>query len=294
MTVRGLSKKRYSGLKRIYKAATRTDWIMALCSVCLLVVAATAAVISYFQWHEMHAGGADTHELAESAKAQADAVKAEADSMKSLAERTLRQAEATDKLAEQAEKSASASIQSARDADISTKATKDMVKLSEKTLENAKLNIQLDQRPWISITSVRLTKFQANSKIEAQVGFLNSGRSPALRISIIGTVLSLDNKIEPNFLPIGPDSSAKAFRAIPPQGSNVWTQDSLQIIGDDEKDRIEHLFHIIWVSGYIRYYDAFGDVHVTQFCGYTRDRPATSKITEGMDLYLCLTNGEMD
>jgi hypothetical protein len=267
---------------------------MALCSVCLLAVAVTAALISYFQWHEMHTGGADTHELAQSAKAQADAVKAEADSMKSLAERTLRQAEATDKLAKQAEISASASIQSARDADMSTKSTKEMVRISEETLENAKLNVQLDQRPWISVTSLKLTKFQANSKIEAQLVFLNSGRSPALHISIIGAVLSLDNKTEPSFLPIGPESDARAFRAIPPQGSNVWTQDSVQSIGDEEKDRIERSFRVIWVSGYIRYGDTFGGIHVTQFCGYTRDRTVTSKITEGMDLHLCPTNNGMN
>ena len=123
MVVEILSKKISQGLKRVFAKATPADWIMAFCSVCLLAVAVTAALISYFQWHEMHTGGADTHELAQSAKAQADAVKAEADSMKSLAERTLRQAEATDKLAMQAEISASASIQSARDADISTKST---------------------------------------------------------------------------------------------------------------------------------------------------------------------------
>jgi len=294
MIIQVLSKKGYSRLKKIFKAATLADWIMALCSVCLLVVAVTAALISYFQWREMHTGGVDTHELAQSAKAQADAVKAEADSMKSLAERTLRQAEATDKLAKQAAISASASIQSARDADISKNATKDMVKISENTLENAKLNVQLDQRPWISVTSLKLTKFQPNSKIEAQLVFLNSGRSPALHISIIGIVVFLDNKIEPNFILTGTESDARAFRAVPPQGTNTWTEDSVQSIGDEEKDRIERSFHTIWVSGYIRYGDTFGGTHITQFCGYTRDRTVTSKIAEGMDLPLCSSNNGMD
>jgi hypothetical protein len=283
-----------SRFEKFFKEATLADWIMAFCTTCLLFVAGIAACISYFQWREMHSGGVDTHDLAIAAKAQADATKAEADSMRDLAERSLRQAEATDKLAKQAEISASASIQSARDADISAKATKDMASISAETLKNAKENAQLDQRPWLSVGSLRLTKYQTDSKLETILIFTNSGRSPALHVSIVGSISSLDKKINPTFFNIAPNSDATAYRSVPPQGTDIWTTESIKLIDADEKDKIDHFSHIIWAVGFIRYEDAYGTPHVTQFCGYTRDKIKNSKINEGMDLNLCSDNNGMN
>lgn len=294
MTFHDFRVKVAAKLRRILKEATLTDWIMAISTVCLLIVAVIAACISYFQWHEMHTGGVDTHELALAAKAQADATKAEADSMHDLASRALRQAEATDKLALQAEKSAAASVQSARDADVSARATKDMAAISAATLDNAKQNAQLDQRAWLSISTMRLTKFQADAKLETQLVFSNSGRSPALHVSVVGAVVVMDKAVDPNFLSVAPASDFTALRAMAPQVANTWTRESERPIGSEDKDRVEHGTSIIWAWGFIRYDDTFGVTHITQYCGYTRDRVGSAKIVEGMDFYLCPTNNGMN
>lgn len=55
-------------ISKLSAGATRTDWIMAISTVLIFFVAVIAAAISFFQWREMHNGGADTHELAVAAK----------------------------------------------------------------------------------------------------------------------------------------------------------------------------------------------------------------------------------
>lgn len=268
---------------------------MAIATVCLLGVAVIAAGISYFQWREMHEGGVDTHDLAKAAKAQADATKAEADSMRDLAERSLRQAKATDELAKQSETSAKAAIESARDADISASATKSMAATSSEALDNARQNEQLDQRPWIAVTSLRLTKFQADAKLEAQLVFTNSGRSPALNVSVVGKVLNLDQKADPDFLLIAPAGDFTNFRATPPQGGNTWTADSGKPLEAADKEGVEKHRRTVWTFGFVRYEDTFGKAHVTQFCGYTRSGGVESaKVTEGMNLNLCPNQNGMD
>lgn len=275
--------------------ATLTDWIMAVSTVCILFVAAIAACISYFQWREMHSGGADTHELALAANAQAGATKAEADAMRELAERELRQAEATDELARQAEKSASAAVASARDSDVSAKATKEMAAISAASLENARQSERLDQRPWVYVSSLRLTKFQADSKIEAHLAFGNSGRSPALHMEVIGNLFVAEKATNPDFLAPGPLANFVSLRALAPQGGNDWTFESKKALGADEKSEVERFSRVIWFWGFIRYDDAVGASHLTQFCGNTLNNGVDSrKVSEGMELGLCPNQNGMN
>jgi len=295
MSFRELASKCGSRFRRILAETALPDGIMAFSTACLLLVGVIAAGISYFQWHEMHMGGVDTHDLAQAAKVQADATKAEADSMKELATRALRQAEATDRLAVQAEKSAAASIQSARDANVSARATKEMADTSAESLENAKESAHLDQRAWLAMTSLRLTRFQPDKKLEAQIIFTNSGRSPALRVSIIGTVLLLDGKTEPSILPLAPPEDFTQLRAIAPQSGNTWTQTSTKLLTAEEKEEVGKGSRTIWAWGFVRYEDTFGIAHVTQFCGNTRVKGIeTTPVQEGMDLNLCPNQNGMN
>jgi hypothetical protein len=295
MTIKEELSKVQVHVAKLIEEAAITDWIMAFSTVCLLLVAIIAASISYYQWREMHTGGADTHELALEAKAQADATKAEADSMKDLADKSLRQAEATDKLAAQAEKSAAASIQSARDADISARATKDMAAISARSLEYAKESARLDQRAWLAVTSLRLTKFQADKRLEAQLLYTNSGRSPALRVSIVGVVLILDPKVRPDFLNLAPAEDFTALRSVAPQGVNNWTKPSERPLTEEEKDAIGRGTRIAWAWGFVRYEDMFGTSHITQFCGNTAVKGIeSSPIQEGMELNLCPNQNGMN
>lgn len=288
MGLQGAILKKRSVLRKLLAEANLTDCVMAFSTTCLLIVALIAAGISYFQWREMRSGGVDTHELALAGKAQADATKAEADSMKDLAEREMRQAEATDALARQAEKSATASIKSAQDADISARATKDMAAISAESLKYAKENAQLDERAWLAITSLRLARFQQDKKLEAQIGYSNSGRSPALRVTIVGAVFVLDLGTNPVFLDLAPLGDFTALRAIAPQTGNTWTHKGEKPITAEEREQVGNGTKVIWVWGFIRYDDTFGLSHVTQFCGNTSVNGMDSlPIQEGMELNLC-------
>jgi hypothetical protein len=160
MGLHNLRLKAFVRLRKSVEDAKLTDWIMAISTICILLVAIVAAGISYYQWHEMHGGGIDTHELALAAKAQAEANKAEAEAMKNLADRAEKQAEASDKLARQSAISAQAAIKSARDADISAQATKSMAGTAETSLRVAQKNEELDQRPWVAVTALRLARLR--------------------------------------------------------------------------------------------------------------------------------------
>jgi hypothetical protein len=275
--------------------ATLTDWIMAVSTVCIFFVAVIAAGISFFQWREMHSGGTDTHDLALAAKAQADATKAEADAMRDLAARALRQAEATDNLVREAQRSASAAVESAKDADVSAKATKDMEAISAASLENARQSERLDQRPWVYVSSMRLTKFQSNSKFEAHLQFGNSGRSPALHMEVVGNLVIMNKSANPDFLPPTPLTSYISLRALAPQGGNDWTFESKKVLSADDKDDVERSSQVIWFWGFVRYDDAVGVPHLTQFCGNTLSNGVVSrKASEGMELSLCPNQNGMD
>jgi multidrug efflux pump subunit AcrA (membrane-fusion protein) len=275
--------------------AKLTDWITALSTVCIMAVAIVAAVISFYQWHEMHTGGTDTHSLAEAAKAQAEANRQEAIAMKNLSDRALQQAQATDKLAEQAEKSANAAAKSAKDADVSASATKSMASTAADSLAAVRQNEALDQRAWIAVTSMRLTSFKSGETIQSQVMFENSGRSPALDVNVRHETVILDRGLSPLFLAVWDKSVLDAVRALAPQVSNTSSKETTWILKSSDNDDVEHFSKTVWVWGSIEYRDAFGNNHSTHFCGYTENNGARSaKVTEGMELHICPQNNTMD
>jgi hypothetical protein len=54
--------------------------------VAIVILTIGIVIVSGLQWHEMHSGSADTHDLAMAAKAQADAAKAQADRMSNMSD----------------------------------------------------------------------------------------------------------------------------------------------------------------------------------------------------------------
>lgn len=207
--------------------------------------------------------------------------------MKDLANKALLQAKATDKLAAEAEKSASASIQSTKDADVSAKATKDMAAISAASLENARQSERLDQRPWVYVSSMRLTKFQSDSKFDATLQFANSGRSPALHMELVGQLTIMNRSENPDFLFTIPRTSFISLRALAPQGGNDWELESKTVLKASEKDEIERSSKVVWLWGFILYDDAVGAKHLTQFFGSTFINGIDSKkVSEGMELGL--------
>src|SRR5579872_5173805 len=85
------------------------------------------------QWQEMKTGGADTHDLAVAAKAQADASKIQADNTVKLAQAAVEQAAATKALADDAKQQADAAVTSANTA--------------RRSLQISSQQFRADQRP---------------------------------------------------------------------------------------------------------------------------------------------------
>ena len=114
---------------------------------------------------------------------------------------------------------------------------------------------------------------------------------PALHVQIVNVINLLGKKEAPQFLqPV----SGVAMRALAPQGENANTKDSDFYLTAESEEEVEHFTRTIWAWGYIRYDDAFGNPHLTQFCGFTRNEFPSAKITEGMELFLCSDNNSMN
>jgi hypothetical protein len=128
-------KEQMSGFER-----STLRWTMAS----FIVILATALFIA-LQWHEMHAGGQDTHDLAVAAGKQADAGGKQADRMKDFADRMKDQADRTKELAEQAKVQAAA---------------------AQKSADIAHDALTRSARPWVGVDSVRLTE---------PIGFIQAG-----------------------------------------------------------------------------------------------------------------------
>jgi hypothetical protein len=108
------------------------------------------AILSGLTWWEIHTGGTDTHDLAIQAKNQADRTKTIADQ-----------------------------------AVIQANAAKSAAITAERALTQSSKIVQLDERPWVYISSFALTAEPEVGKEPPKISFFptNSGRTPALNIT---------------------------------------------------------------------------------------------------------------
>jgi hypothetical protein len=142
-------KKQMSGFERSTLGWTRASFI---------VILATGIFIA-LQWHEMHSGGQDTHDLAVAAGKQADAASKQADRMKDQADRT-----------------------------------KELVAAAKQSADTAHETLTRSVRPWVGVDSVHLTEpigfikagdekdptYFVSGSIEITIK--NYGSSPALSV----------------------------------------------------------------------------------------------------------------
>ncbi len=157
--------------------------------IAIVVLTVGIVAVSALQWHEMHAGSADTHDLAIAAKAQADAARAQAGA-------AAKNSDETHNLAEEAKLQAMAAKQAADAATSAATTSADSLVLAE--------------RPWVRIKHriVRPLTFDepawkgAVARIVIEDTLENVGPTVALN------VLSWEDVI-----PIDPDHSTRTARA---------------------------------------------------------------------------------
>lgn len=224
-------------------------WMIRFTGV-IAFAAVVQGVIAYYQWtamsdqlaimdnqlREIREGGKDTHELAVSAKTQADSTKAVADS-------TLAQVEATNKLAKEAKRSADI-------AGMSLTASK---KLSEE-----------DRRAWVSVESVREIKPQIGKPLLFSVSFKNTGKTPGKRFSVIVSREITDKDREPTLE--DRDIPRRSYGIIPPNGGYVANLYVIDNVTKEINDLLNSGKIIVYFYGKVTYDDIFNKPHWTTFC----------------------------
>lgn len=236
----------------------------------------------------MHSGGADTHDLAIAAKAQADEAKiqsqeatiqakdatASADYMKQLANETLAQAIATNKLAAQAQKSA--------------EYAGDLSRTAASELKTAQATAQNDERAWIGVQQTQLASFEPGKPVSAIIILDNTGKSPARHITYTSTMQILPTGSSPPFGLDIPDATWTGITSIAPQVGYRLQVVTNSILSQELRDLIEHNDRVIWVWGTLQYEDIFNQSHLTEFCAYSLDVTSNHQpATQGMLMYSC-------
>jgi hypothetical protein len=157
--------------------------------IAIVVLTVDIVVVSALQWHEMHAGSADTHDLAIAAKAQADAARAQA-------EAATRNSDETHNLAEEAKLQAGASKRAADAATSAAKTSADSLVLAE--------------RPWIRIKHriVRPLTFDEPAWKGPVASIVIEDTLENVGPTVAANVLSWEDVI-----PIDPDHSTRTARA---------------------------------------------------------------------------------
>lgn len=133
----------------------------------IVVLTVGIVLVSAMQWHKMHTGSADTHDLAVAAKAQADAARVQAENTKTIAESAKSQALNTQNLAQ-------STSDEVHRLDASVREAHRLVVASE----IANKNFKDADRPWIG-AYMSMQDFEVGKSPVLTITVANTGRRPA-------------------------------------------------------------------------------------------------------------------
>jgi hypothetical protein len=235
-----------------------------------VIIAIVTGVIFLGQLYEMYEGGTATDKLVDYSKKQAEAAG--------------QMAAAAEKFSNTSETAVTEFKKAAAD---SIKAANAGVRTTQASVKNAQAAFREDQRAWVGIGEFGLVEFD-ESKLKVQIGFSNSGKTPALnvrkasRFRLYSYVAEGPEPADLTRFEFTPGS------AIPPQGKYILH------VGDDEKKTVlAHYASIkngasfLFEFGEIQYNDISGRSHTTRYCVYLADSNAKQ-------LAFCQRFNEMD
>jgi hypothetical protein len=242
----------------IQRDTTSTDWA-------IVGLTAVIAITSYLQWSEIHAGGKDTHDLAEAAKTQAEKMKSMSD--------------AADKIREASEGMV---IQEKRIADNAQNSLDASTKQSKAALDATVSSFRNDQRAWIGIGDYRVDRFDDKQPFKMIIPWTNSGKSPAIEAEDWMLYQFSDKPI------LGPIATPQyVFEKIPalaPQGKYAMTLTNPEATA--RYDRIMNGTAYMAYFGIVRYRDVYSKtIHATTFClVYDRETKQMTFCQSGNDM----------
>ncbi len=195
------------------------------------------------QLDQMKSGDVETKIIAESAKLQAD-------NTKKLAELSSSQIEQLRAGVEESHKMAAA---------------------SQESINLARESFRLDMRAWVGPKYYNLKVFQAGKPITVEVGFTNTGKTPARNFSAFVVIHPSEKHLSEGemvkiFSQYGKlqQKSDVVFRSEE-KSITVSTSD---IANDQTVEMVKSKQLFIYVFGELAYDDVFNNRHSTKFCGY--------------------------
>jgi hypothetical protein len=153
----------------------------------IVLLTTVIAGTSYLQWHEINAGGKDTHDLAVAAKTQAEKMKSMSDAADKIRQAAQDMVAQDQRIADNAEKSLAASNKQSKAALDAT------IAASQQSNALAKEALNAQTRPWLGIegnlTLVNRSSDDTSINIEFEYRLRNYGQSPATKVAQVFTLV---------------------------------------------------------------------------------------------------------
>jgi hypothetical protein len=249
------------------RTANATVWL-AIFTVVLAATSLGTVWILKNQLREMHEGGIDTHALADATEKMKDSAEKSAQASRDFADTAGDIKDSIDTAVNKLDAQAKGIEQS----------RKSSLSASTKTLNASIDSSKLDERAWVGNCFFGMERFEKDKPIRVSIKFCNSGKTPAYKVedSIMWKVVPtlIDGPTEQE---LGRLISSPA-NAIAPQGSFIMRggyNDSLPMttIEASGQKTLDQFFDVLdagtqflYYFGNVRYTDAFGRPHTTQFC----------------------------
>lgn len=281
-TIWGLAhlKRKFHERRAKYEDQTpeeKAAWRTANATVWIAVFTIVLAFVGGFTLYEVIAGGNDTKTLAEAAKKQAFAAAQQVGTTAALAMNAKTQADRTKDLADRMKEQADQTKIVADQAVVQAEAAKNAAYTASASLASSKETFHEQERPWLGVSALTVTQFDKNKPLRIDVGFINSGKTPALEVKH-GTRF----KFDPRFAAT-PDAtwgtifSMDPEQSVPPQGAYTTHMTMNQPLFDTQFDAIKAGGKFLYFYGEITYIDTSKSIQgETRYCIFLRmidDKP---------------------
>jgi hypothetical protein len=140
--------------------------------------------------------------------------------------------------------------------------------LTEDSLEIMKHQMNIENRPWITVDGVNRGEFQVGEKTKIEVIFINSGNTPAINMRGVshGGFLNIEN-----FAPVCVNSDVVMnITVLGPNDKNAFIDYTKKQLSKNDIDSLNNNSLRYYVWGYIYYDDIFSRKHLTEYCFVSR------------------------
>ena len=217
-----------------------------------LVAASLASLgTAILQWRSSENQGVDTHNLAAAAGKQSDAASTMADAAGDQVDAANNFADSAEEINRKISDAVGAFQRMAR-------SSEDSVRQAKNSFDYAVEQARLDQRAWVGDTGVNWNKFSETETPTATADIVNSGKTPALGVSMEMAVRMLPANVpfEPSYdEPLGVGSKVaiqpqqKVTISNPPDSKFLFTKERMEVIRNGT--------FRLYVYGRVEYRDVF-------------------------------------